>query len=717
MNMRSTSGAGWAIQTTACAGSVVPGETGAGTAAAILARVRTWARLRVVWAERLWSEGQTSFDQGLAITSGEVRRILTEPDVQAERFEQFLREDDIAPLLRAAEAARAALLSNPFWNWIAQLFGLNPIERDLLCLLIAVEIDPRLGRVLAYLADDTQALHPSLEAAASLFALREQLPICVAMPVAALQRWRLARPCHGAQASQVRAAWQVDAAVVASVIAEEWVEPELGQAGQMIGLEHAQRQSCLYPEVLAGMLCLPFVRRLATAPDASDHASAGDEIALVGPDGAGRQTLAAQFAAALGRPLLAVDVSMLPGLADEPAADAARALDALVRAARLSHATGAVLYARDADAAPAAAWIEARRLAGLGVRGAKVAPAGTACTFVLPPLATARRVEVWTQYSDAPPAAVVRMQRLTPAEIRHEAQAAAASLQRSAPARRAPVQHELVHLLPCPYEWDDLVVAPELRRELEDFGTQVRLRWEVFEEWGFQRIAPLGQGVSALFGGPSGTGKTMAAQVLARSLGLHLYRVDLAGVVNKYIGETEKRLRDVFDACEQPGALLFFDEADALFGSRMQAKDAHDRFANIEIDYLLQRIEAFNGIAILATNRKNDLDTAFLRRLRFVMDFLLPGKPERRVLWRKALLARSPGGDVILDVDDVDVERLAEHMEVNGAQIKAIALGAAFLARNEGKRIDISHIELAARRELAKQGLRPRSPFRDATLP
>ena len=128
-----------------------------------------------------------------------------------------------------------------------------------------------------------------------------------------------------------------------------------------------------------------------------------------------------------------------------------------------------------------------------------------------------------------------------------------------------------------------------------------------------------------MFAGPSGTGKTMAAQVLARSLDMELYRIDLAGVVNKYIGETEKRLKQVFDACERSNVLLFFDEADALFGQRSQVKDAHDRYANIQIDYLLQRMEQFNGIAILATNRKGDLDKAFLRRIRFIVDFMQPG--------------------------------------------------------------------------------------------
>jgi SpoVK/Ycf46/Vps4 family AAA+-type ATPase len=252
-------------------------------------------------------------------------------------------------------------------------------------------------------------------------------------------------------------------------------------------------------------------------------------------------------------------------------------------------------------------------------------------------------------------------------------------------------------------------VPPGVHRALKDFEAEVRLRWAVFEDWGFARLTHLGQGISALFAGPSGTGKTMAAQVLARSLGLALYRVDLAGVVNKYVGETEKRLRDVFDACERSGALLFFDEADALFGSRMQVKDAHDRFANIEIDYLLQRIEQFDGIAILATNRKNDLDPAFLRRLRFVIDFLPPDKAQRRELWHKALPALSPSGERILG--QVDSHWLGDNLELNGAQIKAIALGAAFLARSEGTLIGMKHIDLSAQREFAKQGL-----LRQATL-
>jgi SpoVK/Ycf46/Vps4 family AAA+-type ATPase len=257
--------------------------------------------------------------------------------------------------------------------------------------------------------------------------------------------------------------------------------------------------------------------------------------------------------------------------------------------------------------------------------------------------------------------------------------------------------------LPRPYVWSDLVLAPTVRRHIEELEAQARLRWPVYEDWGFGRLCPMGRGIAALFAGPSGTGKTMAAQVLARSLGMEIYRVDLAGVMSKYIGETEKNLRQVFDACERANVLLFFDEADALFGQRMQVKDAHDRFANIEIDYLLQRMEQFDGIAVLATNRKNEIDSAFLRRVRFIVDFLPPGVPERRELWIRALPSHAPDGDELLE--SIDWDLLARRLTMTGADIKGAAIGAAFLARSEGARIGMSHVMRAARRELAKHGV------------
>ena len=177
---------------------------------------------------------------------------------------------------------------------------------------------------------------------------------------------------------------------------------------------------------------------------------------------------------------------------------------------------------------------------------------------------------------------------------------------------------------------------------MRELAAQVAQRGKVYETWGFAEKVTRGLGISALFSGPSGTGKTMAAEVLANELQLDLYRIDLASVVSKYIGETEKNLRRVFDAAEDSGAILFFDEADALFGKRSEVKDSHDRYANIEVSYLLQRMEAYRGLAVLATNLKNSVDTAFLRRIRFVVNFPFPDAPQRAEIWRRAFPGEDP---------------------------------------------------------------------------
>ncbi len=244
------------------------------------------------------------------------------------------------------------------------------------------------------------------------------------------------------------------------------------------------------------------------------------------------------------------------------------------------------------------------------------------------------------------------------------------------------------------FTWRDLVAAPDLLAQLLEIAEQVMRRYQVYEEWGYGPSLTRGRGVTALFSGPSGVGKTMAAEVLARHLDLALYRIDLSSVVNKYIGETEKNIRRVFDAAERSGAILFFDEADALFGKRTEVRDSHDRFANIEIDYLLQRMESYHGLAILATNRRSSLDRAFLRRLRFVVEFPFPDADARRRIWQKVFPATAP-------LAGIDYERLGR-LEIPGGNIRNIAINAAFLAAADGGVITMQHILAAAQREYAK---------------
>jgi len=241
---------------------------------------------------------------------------------------------------------------------------------------------------------------------------------------------------------------------------------------------------------------------------------------------------------------------------------------------------------------------------------------------------------------------------------------------------------------------DDIVLPPAETAALHRIVTQVRARARVYDEWGFRERMNRGLGISALFAGESGTGKTMAAEVIAHALQLDLFRIDLSAVVSKYIGETEKNLRQVFDAAEAGGAILFFDEADALFGKRSEVRDSHDRYANIEINYLLQRMEGYRGLAILATNMKSALDPAFVRRLRFIVDFPFPGAAERREMWRKALPAGVPRAAL-------DYDRLAR-LHLTGGNIHGIALNAAFMAAQAGSAVTMPILLEASRLELRK---------------
>lgn len=242
--------------------------------------------------------------------------------------------------------------------------------------------------------------------------------------------------------------------------------------------------------------------------------------------------------------------------------------------------------------------------------------------------------------------------------------------------------------------WEDLVLPPLQTQILRDIAMQVRHRNRVYEEWGFAGRSNRGLGISALFSGPSGTGKTMAAEVLSRELKLDLYRIDLSSVVSKYIGETEKNLRRVFDAAEGGGAILLFDEADALFGKRSEVKDSHDRHANIEVSYLLQRMESYRGLAILTTNMKNSLDTAFLRRIRFIVQFPFPDATHREEIWRRIFPKRAPLGDL-------NYQQLAR-LNVAGGNIKNIAMSAAFIAADKDEALSMGHLMQAAKNEYTK---------------
>jgi SpoVK/Ycf46/Vps4 family AAA+-type ATPase len=284
----------------------------------------------------------------------------------------------------------------------------------------------------------------------------------------------------------------------------------------------------------------------------------------------------------------------------------------------------------------------------------------------------------------------------------------ATPLQRLAPAAKAEASTTLGRLgqeVPPRFGWDDIVLPESVREVLCEIVLRVRHEPLVFGEWGFTSRHARSRSLSALFTGPSGTGKTMAAEVIANALGLSLFRVDLSAVVSKYIGETEKNLAQIFNDASSASAVLFFDEADALFGKRSEVRDSHDRYANIEVSYLLQRLEDYDGIVILASNLRQNLDEAFVRRLHLTADFPFPDVPARLEIWRRTLPAALPLAD------DVDLPALARRFRLSGGNIRNACVTAAFLAAGDGVPVSMSHLLRAVRREHQKMGkLLPSEP-------
>jgi AAA+ superfamily predicted ATPase len=676
-----------------------------------LAEVRLRASRRVLWLRHLWAQPGYEGEQPLAISHSEVDRALTSPAEAADAERAFYRCDERAAAIDAQIAALAGQPGDARLDHLVSALGLCTAEAALFMLAAAAAADPAISRVFGYLLDIGEAADPTPSLAAALFGLGgEPLP----GPDSALLRWLLAAPvAAGRDAFACTTGWRADTALLpalvgpagqggsdaaarrALVAAADWSS---GASGRVV---EPPRGPVLQPEALAEIV--EFVQMIGGGGEAGPPI----ELELVGAAGSGRTALAAQVAARLGLRLVAVDAAALAARAD--------AADAAIREARRARLDGSVLAWEHAEALPAELWrvIPAAPLTFLSVREPAGSPGGTAGPRSIRrsvhcgPIARRDRLRLWSSLAATQAPAAVAEWALRPAEICVAARVAPAGNREVGEVCRRLLMAgtpELVSPLPLPYTWDDLVLSPATAAHLRELEAQARDRGLVLDDWGFSRLTSPARGTTALFSGPSGTGKTMAAQVLARSLGLDLYRVDLAGVVSKYIGETEKHLRTLFEACERAPVLLLFDEADALFGKRTQVNDAHDRYANIEIDYVLQRMEQFDGLAVLATNRKGDLDTALVRRLRFIIGFAPPSPLERERLWRLALEdARGVEGGPL--VGELDWARLARELDLTGAGIKSAAVAAAFLARSDGGLICERHVLAAARRELEKQGV------------
>ncbi|MCA9539738.1 MAG: ATP-binding protein [Myxococcales bacterium] len=440
-------------------------------------------------------------------------------------------------------------------------------------------------------------------------------------------------------------------------------------------------------------------------------------LSLAGEPGSGRLRALAAASAALNRPLLVVDCALVAST---------RWQNVLGEAAREARFEGAGLLVRadeaierEPEALVAALRIAMESVSALGVstpRPGALRRTGLALrSVVFPALSAMARAQVWAHaVGDLDDAATQRLAQrfaVSPGAIERAADEVqqrraiaddqAASEQLCAEVLEERAEHALDALadqVMTTLDWHDVVLAPDVRVALEEIRAQAKHRALVFDHWGFRRKLDYGRGLACLFSGPPGTGKTMMAGILARDLGLPMYRVDLSRVVSKWVGETEKNLSHVFDEAEKAHAILFFDEADSLFATRTEVRGANDRFANMEVNYLLQRMERFDGVSILTTNFERSIDDAFKRRLRFRVHFPLPEVAERTELWARMVPAE-------MEVDDgIRWDQLAQRYKFSGGGIKSAVLRAAFYAADEGGVLTHGLLERAAEAERREMG-------------
>ncbi len=583
----------------------------------------------------------------------------------------------------------------PALTTLTERLGLSAFERDLLLLCIGMELDTRFPALCAQAQHDPGKPYPTF---ALGFAVLDQPSWDALSPQRPLRWWRLLEIHQPGAQPLIGAALGVDERVVNFVKGMNYLDDRL--APLLVPLPSVAlplSQQVVADQVLTSLQHAPTDAPLPV-------------VQLLGGDSVSKQAIAQSVADAFGMQSYRLSAELLPSATSEQ--------ETLLRLwQRESRLLPLALYLDatgvehgDASAAMAARFLA--RAGGLAFVDAREPLVGAATQAISVEVARPTALEqrsLWhrllgdaagTQphhlagHFDFNLASIEQVAHTALAAGDAKPAALAQALWQGALAHTRPALDQLAQRIEPKAGWDDLKLPESEKQLLRQIADQVAQRSAVYDDWGFRARMNRGLSISALFAGESGTGKTMAAEVIAQELGLSLYRIDLSAVVSKYIGETEKNLRKLFDAADDGGAILFFDEADALFGKRSEVKDSHDRYANIEVNYLLQRLESFRGLAILATNQKGALDSAFLRRLRFVVNFPFPGVAERRAIWASVFPAQA-------SVSVLDLDRLAR-LALSGGSIQGIALNAAFLAAKADAPIGMPLLLDAARAEFRK---------------
>lgn len=669
----------------------------AGALSFVAASVRLRAGRRLAWLHHIWRDAENGngalphsalFDDRDA-PQAEAAWLAAEPalaelNARLEEIEAYLQEDEVS---------RLALLQ--------QIFGLDALEVDIVRSCLALSLDPSLAALFASLHDHAARGYASELLVARLFGHGRCL---LWSSESALRRWQMivveevgpGAPPQLALDRQLR----------------DWLLGENDLAAPLVDV--ARLVTPLPP--LDGWPVAETAAWLHEMMNVSGHEVC---LSIIGPRGSGRRTFAACLAAEMGLPLLGLAWGRTPAhdeawsrlfvLAQRQAFLDRSALAWLGETPawpqHISHFPLQFLILEAGDSRPEL-------------------PHSVQRAITMRALSVTERAQQWRRYVPASAAwpegqldALAAHFRVQIGDIAAVARQGIDSPAQAAQFIRNRQRNRLGDLaqpIECPFNWDDLVVDKWLAAALADFLYEARTRALFWEQPPARRLFPRGRGLVGLFSGPPGTGKTMAAQVIAADLGLDLFRVDLSAVVSKYVGETSQNLERIMTRAEQMDIVLLFDEADALFSKRTEVKDAHDRFANTDTNYLLQAIENYGGIAVLATNKKGNLDQAFIRRIRYVLDFPPPDAGLRLRIWRQVMAELA--GQETVDRLEKGLALLAQQITLTGAQIKFALLAALFAARRAGEPLALPHLLLGLDRELMKEGRTLNSRERQALL-
>ncbi len=658
---------------------------------AILQRVRIKARFRIEWLRKLWAEegssGSTRF-----VSHDEVDAILDDRDkpkaeaLWIQQNTQFAHQQEELVQLEEiiySEQSRFAML--------CRIFSITAEDADLLQMCYALQLAPTFSRLYAYLQDSPALAYATTELAQRLFGYGYMSLRHAESP---LSIWQLIHE-HTVAPNEL---------VLLSVdpMVSNWLQ------GMNTLDQHLVEKSALC-EVLPPLDSWPVKDSLEALQRQLNRDIQGRvRVIISGPNGCGRTSFAAILAAKLGMTLLAITTDTITPVHWEQIYRYAQRQAFLDRTALCwkGHSLQDFVWPGQIIPFPV-------QFVVLSPEQTLAPQPGVVDHRVeMPMLSHRERQALWEQYlpdSIAWPKKafeqLVNQHQITVGEIAAVAAKRVSTFDEVQACLRVQSHHRMGNLaqhVECPFNWDDLVLPGYVDEMLQDMLFEATERNVFWEDPQTRRLFPQGRGLMGLFSGPPGTGKTMSAQVIAAELGMDLFCIDLASVVSKYVGETSKNLEKILSRAQHMDVVLLFDEADALLGRRTEIKDAHDRFANTDTNFLLQALEDYRGIAILSSNKKSNIDEAFLRRIRYVVEFPQPDNQQRTVLWQR-LLGEMAGEEVLAGLKG-EVDRLASQIEMSGAQIKFSILGAMFAARRDRQPVAMRHLLRGINRELMKEG-------------